>query len=320
VATVDLGKISFVNKGTYDASTTYEERDVVQFTDGALSSYVYINATPASGQTPSTGGSVNSSHWNVFAGGVSLAVGNNKIVITDGSGSVSSVAIGSAGTALKVNSSANGFEFGETGGGLQSIQTFTSSGTYTKPSGINKVKVIVTAGGGGGGGGSSNYNGGSGGGAGGTAIELIDVSSLSSTVAVTVGGGGNGVGSNGTGGTGGTSSFGSYCSATGGNGGGGADQATIADGGSATGGDLNILGGDGHTGGGGGSVDDTSGGDGGISFWGGGGSKTKVNNNRANARAGQAYGSGGGGGNHIDGSNYQGGNGSDGVVYIEEYK
>ena len=47
MATVDLGKISFVNKGTYDASTTYEERDVVQFTDGALSSYVYINATPA---------------------------------------------------------------------------------------------------------------------------------------------------------------------------------------------------------------------------------------------------------------------------------
>ena len=63
MATVDLGKISFVNKGTYDASTTYEERDVVQFTDGALSSYVYINATPASGQTPSTGGTVNSSHW-----------------------------------------------------------------------------------------------------------------------------------------------------------------------------------------------------------------------------------------------------------------
>ena len=102
MATVDLGKISFVNKGTYDASTTYEERDVVQFTDGALSSYVYINATPASGQTPSTGGTVNSSHWSLFAGGVSLAVGNNKIVTTDGSGNVSSLAIGSTDTFLKV--------------------------------------------------------------------------------------------------------------------------------------------------------------------------------------------------------------------------
>ena len=105
MATVDLGKISFVNKGTYDASTTYEERDVVQFTDGALSSYVYINATPASGQTPSTGGTVNSSHWSLFAGGVSLAVGNNKIITTDGSGNVSSLAIGSTDTFLKVTGS-----------------------------------------------------------------------------------------------------------------------------------------------------------------------------------------------------------------------
>ena len=134
MATVDLGKISFVNKGTYDASTTYEERDVVQFTDGALSSYVYINATPASGQTPSTGGSVNSSHWSIFAGGVSLAVGNNKIVTSDASGTITglsgnnkiittnasgvptALSMGSAGQALKVNSSANGFEFGVSGG------------------------------------------------------------------------------------------------------------------------------------------------------------------------------------------------------------
>ena len=35
--------------------------------------------------------------------------------------------------------------------GLASQQVFTSSGTWTKPSGITKVKVIVTAGGGGGG-------------------------------------------------------------------------------------------------------------------------------------------------------------------------
>lgn len=102
MATVDLGKISFVNKGTYDASTTYEERDVVQFTDGALSSYVYVNATPASGQTPSTGGTVNSSHWAVFAGGTHIGVGNNKIVTTDGSGNVSSIAIGSTNQFLKV--------------------------------------------------------------------------------------------------------------------------------------------------------------------------------------------------------------------------
>ena len=36
--------------------------------------------------------------------------------------------------------------------GFSSVQVFTSSGTWNKPSGINKVIVIVTGGGGGGGG------------------------------------------------------------------------------------------------------------------------------------------------------------------------
>ena len=125
MATVDLGKISFVNKGTYDASTTYEERDVVQFTDGALSSYVYINATPASGQTPSTGGSVNSSHWSIFAGGVSIALGNNKLVTTNSSGTLIGTSIGSVGQAVKVTSS-NTLGFGQAGGISQVIQVVKS--------------------------------------------------------------------------------------------------------------------------------------------------------------------------------------------------
>ncbi len=39
--------------------------------------------------------------------------------------------------------------------GLQSMQVFTSSGTWTKPAGISKVKVTVVGGGGGGGGGKN---------------------------------------------------------------------------------------------------------------------------------------------------------------------
>lgn len=122
-------------------------------------------------------------------------------------------------------------------GGLKSVQVFTSDGTYTKPSGVNLVKVTVVAGGGGGsgGGGTGNMPGGGGGG-GGTAIEVIDVSAVS-TVAVTVGAGGaatSGV----TGNNGASSSFGSYCSATGGTGG----SASIAAGGAGSGGDYNITG------------------------------------------------------------------------------
>lgn len=166
MATVDLGKISFVNKGTYDASTTYEERDVVQFTDsGELSSYVYVNATPASGQTPSTGGTVNSSHWNKFAGGVSLSLGNNKLVSTDGSGNLQGTSIGSVGQVIKVTGT-NTLGFGQ--GGLvlgmkhqrstgNVTVTRTGSGhtyndicsgnlTYTPQSTSSKILLILSAG------------------------------------------------------------------------------------------------------------------------------------------------------------------------------
>ena len=79
------------------------------------------------------------------------------------------------------------------GGGLQSVQVFTTVGTatYTKPSGITKVRIYCTGGGAGGCGGTNSWNNGGGGGAGGTSIKLLDVTSISS-VTVTVGAGGAG--------------------------------------------------------------------------------------------------------------------------------
>ena len=116
------------------------------------------------------------------------------------------------------------------GAGLNSLQTFTSSGTWTKPSGVTKVIVEVqgSGGGGGGGGGAGGDGGWSGyggqGGAGGYCKKLINVSAVSS-VAVTIGsagsggGGTYGGGTGGTGTTGGATSFGAYCTANGGAGG-----------------------------------------------------------------------------------------------------
>ena len=76
MATVDLGKISFTQKGTYDNSTSYAPKDVVQYTDqNETSSYVKINST-ATGQVPETNGTINSSHWAIFAKGASIASGN----------------------------------------------------------------------------------------------------------------------------------------------------------------------------------------------------------------------------------------------------
>ena len=76
MATVDLGKISFTQKGTYAGGTTYAPKDVVQYTDqNETSSFVKINSS-AAGQAPQTDGTVNTTHWAIFAKGSSLATAN----------------------------------------------------------------------------------------------------------------------------------------------------------------------------------------------------------------------------------------------------
>ena len=214
------------------------------------------------------------------------------------------------------------------GGGLQSVQVFTTAGTatYTKPSGITKVRIYCTGGGAGGGAGTNAWNNGGGGGAGGTSIKLLDVTSISS-VTVTVGAGGAGAASgNNRGAGGGTSSFGSHCTGTGGEGGGYGwnDDSIYGNGGTGTGGDININGGDGGSNGGGDIKDESaSGAVGGASYWGGGGQNgsSVYLTNEANykGKPGQAYGSGGGGSDDDSGTNYTAGDGKAGVVYVEEY-
>ena len=210
-------------------------------------------------------------------------------------------------------------------GGLQSTQQFTSSGTYTRPSGITKIRVFVTAGGGGGGGcdtNTPNYISAAGGGAGGTAIELIDASGTFANQTVTIGAGGAG-GDGSAGGTaangqdGGTSSFGSFCSASGGTGGLKANNLTISSyvqGGIGADGDLNLRGNAG-----GNATEEASneklGGRGGGSYWGGGGSGTIGNTGSAGSN-----GSGGGGtASTPAGRIRDGGAGGAGLVYVEEY-
>ena len=76
MATVDLGKISFTQKGTYASGTSYAPKDVVQHSDqNETTSFVKITST-ATGQAPQTNGTLNSSHWAIFAKGTSLATPN----------------------------------------------------------------------------------------------------------------------------------------------------------------------------------------------------------------------------------------------------
>lgn len=190
---------------------------------------------------------------------------------------------------------------------LRSVQVFTSSGTWNRPSGCVAVRVTVVAGGGGGSGAGSG-GGGGGGGGGGTAIKYV--SSPGASESVTVGAGGAAGSTTPTaGGAGGTSSFGAHCSATGGSGG----QA-ISPGGGAGGigssGDTNIRGA-----GGSGITNTSAGSPGGSSAFGGGGGAQW----NAASQSGGAYGGGGGGATGAGATARAGGAGAAGVVYVEEY-
>ena len=130
-------------------------------------------------------------------------------------------------------------------GGLKSAQTFTSTGTWTKPAGVTKVIVEVQGGGGSGGKRNGGYVGA--GAAGGYSKKLIDVSSISSAT-VTVGTGGTAVtATNVSGNSGGSSSWSdgtNTITCGGGSGGDGSTTYYCTVGGTATGGDINIPGGD----------------------------------------------------------------------------
>ncbi len=183
------------------------------------------------------------------------------------------------------------------------VQTFTSNGTWTYPSGVNMVWLTICGGGAGGGGGANNGNSasGAGGGGAGTCYTSWPVQ-VSASVSVTIGAGGSGgaggnSGSswNGTsGGGGGVSSFGSL---TAGGGGGGAGGLVNAAGG---------AGGNYGSGGAGGPID----GSGIIGSWGsGGGGGGAGGYNSSNSG-----GTGGAGGVGSGGSGGQGGAGASGSI------
>jgi hypothetical protein len=178
-------------------------------------------------------------------------------------------------------------------------QNFTASGTFSVPSGVTSVDVLVVAGGGGGG------KEGGGGGAGG----LIHNATYSVTpledITVTVGSGGAGQTSAGNGATGQNSVFGTLTAS--GGGGGGGWNVVGSNGGSGGGGGIAHAGGTGSAGQG------YAGGTGSASngFAGGGGGASEVGSNAVDNSGGGA----GGDGTSVFGTVYAGGGGG-GTSYL----
>ena len=115
MATIDLGKIKFNWRNEYNNSLAYVPDDCVYYTDGAVVSS-YICKTASQGNAPSSGGTLHGS-WDYLAKGQNASPTTTQgDIIVRGASADGRLAIGSAGQVLKVNSSANGLEYGEAGG------------------------------------------------------------------------------------------------------------------------------------------------------------------------------------------------------------
>jgi len=137
MATIDLGKIKLVWRGTYAGGTAYTVDDVVQHTDSGLTSS-FICTTNSTGNAPSTGGSVHGS-WAYLAKGGAAGTDVGTTITTqgdllyrDGSG-LQRLAKGTASQVLKMNTAANAPEWGtEAGGGMRFISKHTLSSSTSE--------------------------------------------------------------------------------------------------------------------------------------------------------------------------------------------
>lgn len=118
-----------------------------------------LSGTNTGDQTITLTGDVTGSGTGSFAATIAndavtlakMASGTAGNLITyDASGDPAAVATGTVGQVLTSGGAGVAPTFADAGGGLRSVQVITASGTWTKPAGINLVKVYVTGGGGGG--------------------------------------------------------------------------------------------------------------------------------------------------------------------------
>ena len=274
----DTGTSKFIDN-VVSGDATLADTGALTIADGAVT-YAKIQNVSASdrilGRDSSGAGAIEEITPANLRTMINVADGANAYTHPNHSGEVTSTADGATVIAdnivdeanLKVsNAPVNGYmltaQSGDTGGltwaeapGASSyigknVQVFTSTGTFTVPTGVTALKVTVIGGGGAGEKVTAASKKARGGGAGGCAIEWLTSLTPGASIAVTIGAGGT-AGGDATAGDGATSSFASYCSATGGQGGdtnsgspGEGNQEIGHTGGAGSGGTFNFDGGNG---------------------------------------------------------------------------
>ena len=126
MATIDLGKIKQVFRGTYNNATAYAVDDLVAFTDGSVTS-TYICTTASTGNNPSSGGTAHANWAYVAKGQATSPTTTQGDLIVRGASADTRLAIGAAGKALLVNAAANGLEYGGAGITMAQMWRLTSN-------------------------------------------------------------------------------------------------------------------------------------------------------------------------------------------------
>ena len=130
MATIDLGKIKLVWRGTYDGATAYTVDDVVQHTDSGLTSS-FICTTASTGNAPSTSGTVHGS-WSYLAKGAAAFTSplttQGDIFFRDGSGE-QRLDAGTSGQVLTTGGSGANPTWGTVSSDFVLLSTITASDT-----------------------------------------------------------------------------------------------------------------------------------------------------------------------------------------------